>query len=119
MAGGAELAQSGADIVLTGTALAPIARLEEHAHALHHTVRQNLGWAIGYNVMAIPLAAAGLIGPGLAALGMSLSSLLVVLNSARLARPQHSTPSAVVATASVRRDPPVAAVTPLVNRDAA
>ncbi|MEO1574461.1 MAG: HAD-IC family P-type ATPase, partial [Pseudomonadota bacterium] len=85
VAGGAELAQSGADIVLTGTELGPIAELPGHAAALRRTIGQNLGWAVGYNLLAVPLAAAGLIGPGLAALGMSLSSLLVVLNSSRLA----------------------------------
>ena len=47
---------------------------------------QNFGWAIGYNIAALPLAAAGLIDPLVAALAMGLSSLLVVANSLRLAR---------------------------------
>jgi Cu2+-exporting ATPase len=47
-------------------------------------IRQNIGWAIGYNVMALPLAATGSIAPWMAALGMSLSSLLVVANALRL-----------------------------------
>ena len=94
---GSALAQSGADIVLAGTGLAPLTQLPRIAERWQRTVRQNLTWAIGYNVIAVPLAAAGLIGPGLAALGMSLSSLFVVLNSARLAwskEPMVLTPQA-------------------------
>jgi len=47
---------------------------------------RNFGWAIGYNIAALPLAAAGLIDPLVAAMAMGLSSLLVVANSLRLAR---------------------------------
>ncbi len=86
VASGAQLAQCGADLVLTGESLSPIAQLPAFANQLGATVRQNLYWAVGYNLLAVPFAAIGLIGPGLAALGMSASSLLVVLNSARLAR---------------------------------
>ena len=49
-------------------------------------MRQNLIWALTYNLAAVPLAALGWIPPWLAALGMSLSSLGVVLNARRLAR---------------------------------
>jgi len=49
-------------------------------------IRQNLAWAIGYNLLALPLAAAGLVTPWLAAIGMTLSSLAVTLNALRLAR---------------------------------
>ena len=47
-------------------------------------VHQNLAWAIGYNVAAIPLAAAGMVPPWMAAIGMSLSSLLVLMNALRV-----------------------------------
>jgi Cu2+-exporting ATPase len=47
-------------------------------------MRQNFGWAILYNALAIPLAAAGAVTPLIAGLGMSLSSLLVVANSLRI-----------------------------------
>ncbi len=49
-------------------------------------IRQNLTWALLYNVTALPLAAMGLVPPYLAALGMSLSSLIVVVNAVRLSR---------------------------------
>ena len=49
-------------------------------------VKQNLGWALGYNLLAIPLAVTGSIAPWMAALGMSASSLLVMLNALRLSR---------------------------------
>lgn len=55
------------------------------ARAALRVMRQNLGWALAYNLAAVPLAAFGLISPWLAALGMSLSSLGVVLNARRLA----------------------------------
>jgi Cu2+-exporting ATPase len=55
----------------------------------HAVIRQNLSWALAYNLLAVPFAAAGLIVPWMAALGMSLSSLLVVLNSGRLAKRQR------------------------------
>ena len=49
-------------------------------------VRQNLAWALGYNLVAIPAAAMGMVQPWMAAVGMSLSSLVVVLNALRLTR---------------------------------
>jgi len=49
-------------------------------------IRQNLAWAVAYNLIAIPVAAAGYLSPWMAALGMSASSLLVVANALRLTR---------------------------------
>ena len=49
-------------------------------------VRQNLGWAVSYNLIALPAAALGYVAPWMAAVGMSSSSLLVVLNALRLTR---------------------------------
>jgi Cu2+-exporting ATPase len=53
---------------------------------MRSTIRGNLIWALGYNLVAIPLAALDMVPPWLAALGMSASSLTVVLNARRLAR---------------------------------
>jgi P-type Cu2+ transporter len=55
-----------------------------------HIVRQNLAWALCYNILAIPLAMSGSIAPWMAALGMSLSSLLVMLNALRLGRAEQN-----------------------------
>ena len=56
------------------------------ARRTRRVVRQNLAWAAGYNAVCVPLAVLGLMPPWLAGLGMAASSLLVVANSARLAR---------------------------------
>lgn len=87
MAAGSSLAQTSADMVLLGDSLAPLSEGVAHARRTLRIVRQNLAWAAGYNLTALPLAAAGLITPWMAALGMSASSLLVVLNALRLSRP--------------------------------
>ena len=83
---GAPLAQAGADVVLTGEDLSPLAGMLRHARKTHRIVRQNLVWAFAYNVLAIPAAAAGWVSPFGAAIGMSVSSLLVTLNAWRLRR---------------------------------
>lgn len=86
LAGGAELAQASSDIVLAGErldALAPGRELAQHALAI---LQQNQRWALFYNLTAVPLAALGLVPPWLAALGMSLSSLCVILNALRIGR---------------------------------
>ncbi|WP_036138774.1 HAD-IC family P-type ATPase, partial [Novilysobacter defluvii] len=83
---GAALAQRAADLVLTGPTLLRIPQAIEVARKGQRVIRQNLAWATGYNVLAIPLAAAGLVTPWLAALGMALSSLVVTVNALRLSR---------------------------------
>jgi Cu2+-exporting ATPase len=83
---GSQLAQASADVVFTGTDLTVLARLPEWASAVRRVVRQNLAWAAAYNLAAVPLAAAGVLTPWMAAIGMSLSSLLVVANALRLNR---------------------------------
>ncbi|MFU8821477.1 MAG: heavy metal translocating P-type ATPase [Gammaproteobacteria bacterium] len=87
MAGGTPLAQTSADMVLLGESLEPLAEGIAHARRALRIVRQNLAWAAAYNMTALPLAATGFIAPWMAAIGMSASSLLVVLNALRLSRP--------------------------------
>lgn len=86
MSNGNILAQSTADIILLNQQLSSLPILRDIARQTRRIIRQNLGWAIGYNLLALPLAAFGYIAPWAAAIGMSVSSLLVVLNSARLQR---------------------------------
>ena len=81
---GALLAQTSADIVLLGDTLQPVALGILLAKQTMRVVRQNLAWAIVYNATALPLAAMGLVPPWAAAIGMSASSLIVVLNALRL-----------------------------------
>ena len=85
VSGASELANSTADFIITGKSLIYIIYTLEYGDRTRSVIQQNLLWALAYNLLAIPFAAAGLIVPWMAALGMSLSSLLVVLNSGRLA----------------------------------
>jgi Cu2+-exporting ATPase len=84
--GAADLANSTSDLVCTRVALSGVLVAIDTARRTRQIIRQNLAWAVAYNLLAIPLAASGVMAPWMAALGMSTSSLLVVLNAARLAR---------------------------------
>ena len=86
IAHGSALARQAADLVLTAPSLARIADAVTLARRARRIVTQNLAWAIGYNLVALPLAIAGLVTPWIAALGMALSSLTVTLNALRVAR---------------------------------
>jgi Cu2+-exporting ATPase len=91
MAEGTELAKTNADMILLGENLSGVLLGVQTASRMLDIVRQNLLWAISYNLVAIPAAAAGLIVPWLAAIGMSLSSSIVVLNALRLGA-EHNRP---------------------------
>ncbi len=86
MGGGANLAQIQADAVLLSDSLADLARAVAIARRARRVMRQNLAWALAYNLVVIPLAFAGLVTPLIAGIGMSASSLVVVANAARLRR---------------------------------
>lgn len=86
MGEGSALAQTSADLILVRDSLDELPGTIELARRTQRIVRQNLAWSIGYNLAALPLAAFGLVPPWLAAIGMSLSSVAVVLNAMRLAR---------------------------------
>jgi len=81
------LAQSRADFVMPGGDLRQVLHTCTLARRTLAVVRQNLAWAAGYNTLCIPLALWGLMPAWLAGLGMAASSLLVLLNAARLAHP--------------------------------
>jgi len=83
---GALLAQTSADVIMIGESLQPVTTALKLSRATLRIVRQNLTWAVVYNVTALPLAMAGMVPPWLAAIGMSASSLVVVLNALRLNR---------------------------------
>ncbi len=83
MGEGAALAQIHADLVLLSGRLGSLLAARQIAAGTMRVIRQNFGWALAYNAIALPLAVAGLIGPWEAAIGMTASSLVVVLNSAR------------------------------------
>ncbi len=83
---GAEAAQAAADMVLLSSELSRLADGVHMARKTRVVIRQNLTWSVAYNVLALPAAAMGYVTPWLAGIGMSLSSLLVVLNALRLAK---------------------------------
>ncbi|MEP4146367.1 MAG: heavy metal translocating P-type ATPase [Halioglobus sp.] len=86
VAGATDLARTQADFVIVGGNLAAVTDTWKKAIACRRIILQNFAWALGYNLSAIPLAASGHVPPWAAAIGMSLSSLLVVANSLRLNR---------------------------------
>ena len=80
----ADLTQLKADAVLLNGQLMQLVEALNTSRRTRKIIRQNMAWALVYNVCALPLAAAGMVPPWLAAIGMSLSSLIVVLNALRL-----------------------------------
>jgi Cu+-exporting ATPase len=83
---GTDVAIEASDLTLVSGDLRAAADAIRLSRATLRTIRQNLGWAFGYNVAALPLAAAGLLNPLLAGLAMAFSSVSVVLNALRLRR---------------------------------
>ena len=87
---GTAAAMAAAPLVLLRPGLEPVLAARRLALRTHRVIRQNLGWAFGYNLVLVPLAAFGQLerfgGPVLAGLAMGLSSLTVVLNALRLRR---------------------------------
>ena len=95
MGTGVGAAIEAADISVLSGDLRGVARALRLARETYTIVLQNLGWAFGYNLIALPLAMTGLLSPALAAVAMGLSSITVVTNSLRLrrfGRPGRPTP---------------------------
>jgi P-type Cu2+ transporter len=89
------LAQAQSDFVVMGGQLAMVPYLITQAKRTMRIVKQNLIWAAAYNAVCVPLAVLGLLPAWLAGLGMALSSLLVILNAARLSRGLAPLPGSV------------------------
>jgi len=79
-----DFARTSADSVLLNDDLTVLPQVIELAKKTRRVIKQNITWSVVYNLSALPLAAMGFIPPYLAAIGMSLSSLIVVLNALRL-----------------------------------
>lgn len=86
VAGATDLARAQADFVVEAGDLRQVLFVYDMARRTRGLIRQNFAWALAYNALGIPLAAAGWVPPWAAAIGMSLSSLVVVINAARLRR---------------------------------
>ena len=81
-----ELSQINADVILLSNDLTVLPAAMAVAVQTRRIIKQNISWAIGYNLIALPLAAMGYVPPWAAAIGMSASSLLVLLNALRISR---------------------------------
>ena len=84
MGRGSAIAHAAADLLLLNESLVPLADGIRTARRAARVAHQNVLWALLYNLIAVPAAALGWLPPWAAALGMSMSSLAVVLNAARL-----------------------------------
>jgi len=84
MGSGTQLAHASSDMVLFSEQLSHLAEGMLMARRTMSIIKQNLAWAIGYNLIALPLASMGMVAPWMAAIGMSASSLVVVVNALRL-----------------------------------
>ncbi|RDL47623.1 putative copper-exporting P-type ATPase V [Ensifer sp. M14] len=82
-----DIGRNHADFIFLGDNLLAVREIVETAKRAKDLIRQNFGFAVAYNVVSIPFAIAGYVTPLAAAIAMSLSSVLVVCNSMRLARP--------------------------------
>jgi P-type Cu+ transporter len=92
MGAGTDVAISAADLILLRPDLTVVPDAIALARAARRTIRRNLAWAFGYNVAAVPIAAAGFLNPLIAAAAMTMSSVLVVANSLRLRRFRPASP---------------------------
>ncbi len=84
MGNGTQLAQAAADGIVLGEKLGLLVNAIDFARQTERVIHQNFCWALSYNIIAIPVTVAGFVQPWIAALCMSLSSLFVVVNAARL-----------------------------------
>lgn len=88
MGGGTDVAKASADMVLLGDKLDRLLKARALALRTRRIIAENLAWSLGYNLLILPLAVAGLVAPYFAVVGMSASSIIVVSNSLRLLKEQ-------------------------------
>jgi Cu2+-exporting ATPase len=81
-----DLANASSDFLILGDDAGALLDARRLARRTRRNIQQSLSWAVAYNLLAVPFAAAGWIPPWGAAIGMSVSSLLVVMNALRLQR---------------------------------
>ncbi|USR79521.1 heavy metal translocating P-type ATPase [Arcanobacterium pinnipediorum] len=84
MGSGTDVAQASADVTIVESRINAIPKMLRIGQKTLRIIKENLAWAFGYNLIAIPLAVFGIIAPGLAAIAMASSSVIVVANSLRL-----------------------------------
>ncbi len=89
MGGGTDIAKASADMTLLGDNLMTLIQARELALKTTRLIWQNLAWALGYNLIVLPLAIMGLVAPYIAVVGMSASSIIVVSNSLRLLKTRN------------------------------
>ncbi len=84
MGGGTDIAKTSADMILIGDNLSKLLIARKLGIFTHKIIKQNLAWALSYNLLILPLAVLGYVAPYVAVAGMSASSVIVVSNSLRL-----------------------------------
>lgn len=100
MGSASDLAKTSADAVLLSNDLSRLLSALDLTRKTRSVIRQNLAWSLAYNLSALPLASAGLVAPWMAAIGMALSSLIVVGNALRLSGKKPSGHSFATSSAS-------------------
>lgn len=102
MGSGTQIAQASADMILLSEQLEQLLAAIQTARKTTRVIRQNLSWALVYNLVALPLAAMGWVAPWMAAIGMSASSLVVVINALRLIERQKPSAASQSKAASLK-----------------
>ncbi|MCF6226221.1 MAG: heavy metal translocating P-type ATPase [Xanthomonadales bacterium] len=86
MGSATHLAKSSADFIVTANSINTIVEAHTISQFTSRIIKQNLGWSLMYNLLAVPLAVSGFLDPWMAVIGMSLSSIVVILNAMRISR---------------------------------